>query len=323
MARLEFPTNLIAFHKRFSTVEACQEYLMEARWPKGFACPKCAHTTFYSRKDRPMGLECGKCGKITSITSGTIMHNSKLPLTTWFWAAWFMVSSKGGISALELSRQFGLSRETGFTLLHKLRYAMVAPERSKLWGKVQIDESWVGGKETGQREGGRGKQGRGALTKSLVVGAVEEREHKPGRLRLRQIPDSTTKTLHRFIKENVEPGSVIVTDGNPAYNDLPGYIHQKQVNDIDISKSENLPYYHTAISNLKAWLRGTHHGAVRNWHLQAYLNEFAFRYNRRNNLGAAFARLLELTPLVGTMSNDELYGDEHIHKNPGFSKKRR
>jgi transposase-like protein len=231
------------------------------------------------------------------------MHKSKVSPRAWLWAAWLVVSSKGGISALELSRQLGLSYETAFTMLHKLRRAMVAPDREPLRGTVEVDETYVGGPQSGPR-------GRGALGKTLVVGAVECRGRVPKRIRLRVVKTADRATLHAFVRDVVEPGSTMVTDGHQGYDELGGYGHREQVvGRKGVTKEDVLPSFHMAIGNLKAWLNGTHHGAVTAKHLQAYLDEFAFRYNRRRNLGAAFQRLLGLVPQVGTLTYEALYAE--------------
>lgn len=310
MMRPDFPRNLLEFQRRFSTEEACRDFIRDVRWPKGFICPACSHKEAHVRKDTG-GFQCRACGKITSVTAGTVMHRTHLPLTAWMWAAWLLVTSKGGISGLELSRQFGIRQESAFTLLHRLRHAMVAPERSRLRGVVEVDETYVGGFE-------RGRIGRGTEKKALVVGAVEVRGKKPTRIRLRLIEDGSYRHIHGFIRDTIEPGSLLVTDGSGAYKDIPGYRHSVKIAGQEgVEQDDVLPYFHTAISNLKAWLKGTHHGAVRRHHLQAYLNEFCFRYNRRENLGEAFMRLLELSPAVGSLPYSELYGEKTPHKNPG------
>lgn len=287
--RPAFPTSILDFQSRFATDTACYEFLRQSRWPDGFKCPKCDNGTAYDRADR-WGVECAKCGRCTSVTAGTVMHKTHTPIRVWMWAAWLMVTSKRGVSALELQRQLGLKTyATAFQMLHKLRAAMVAPDRSKLRGVVEVDESYIGGVE-------KGKPGRGAVTKSLIVGAVECRDGKPGRLRLRVIDAPTTAELHRFIYESTDDGTTIQTDGSPSYPGLEDRTHVVQMAGREgLTQDDVLPCYHLAISNLKALLLGTHHGAVKAKHLQSYLNEFAFRFNRRNNLQAAFQTLLGLS----------------------------
>lgn len=300
MARPDFPVTVLQFQSRFATEEAAWAYVRDSRWPDGFRCPRCGGERSYPRADR-RAMECAGCGRVTSVTAGTVMSNTKLPLKSWLWAAWLMVSSKRGLSASELGRQAGVSLESAFTVLHKLRKAMVAPGRERLRGRVEVDETVIGGPEQGRR-------GRGAAGKELVVGAVEVREKGPGRLRLRHVEHADSVTLHKFVRENVEEGATLVTDGLSAYDGLYGYRRVRQVATEAVSPDDVLACFHTAASNLKTWLKGTHHGRVGPKHLQAYLDEFAFRYNRRGNLGAAFQRLLGLASSVGTLTYDDLYG---------------
>jgi len=315
MPRPAFPTSILDFQNRFATETACYEFLRQSRWPDGFECPACKSPTAYDRADR-WGVECSKCGRCTSVTAGTVMHRTHMPIRIWMWAAWLMVTSKRGVSALELQRQLGLKTyQTAFQMLHKLRAAMVAPERSKLKGTIEVDESYIGGPE-------EGTPGRGALTKVLIVGAIECRESKPTRLRLRVIEKADATELRRFIHDVTEPGSTIQTDGNPAYGDLRDRKHVIFIAGKDGLKQDDvLPCYHTAIGNLKALLLGTHHGAMREKHLQAYLNEFAFRFNRRGNLQAAFQTLLGLASKVEGPTYRGLYDGKFEH--PGRGRRQR
>ncbi len=197
---------------------------------------------------------------------------------------------------MELGRQFGVNHEVAFTMLHKLRCAMVAPERTKLTGVVEVDEAFFGSPRKERKE------------KFVVVGAVEVREKRPTRIRLRLVESGRWDELREFVEDTVVKGSHIVTDGNRAYAAIPGYKHTRKINGRDGEKHPDiLPYFHTAIGNLRAWINGTHHGAIREQHLQAYLDEFCFRYNRRDNLALAFVRLLELTPAVGQLTYADLY----------------
>ena len=310
MPKPTFPTTDLAFQRQFATDEACFEFVRSSRWPDGFRCPSCDHPGAYERADR-WGVECAGCGRIVSVTAGTVMHKTHVPIRSWLWAAWLMVTSKRGLSALELQRRIGVAYKTAFTMLHRLRHAMVAPERTRLTGRVEVDETYVGGPVRGR---GSGKF-RGA--QAIVVGAVEVRNDAPARIRLRSIEIANRATLHTFIRENVHEGATVATDGNPAYLGLNGYQHLQQVAGRDgLPEDEILIYFHTMIGNLKAWLLGTHHGAVRAKHLQPYLNEFAYRFNRRRNLQAAFQTLLGLIPRVGPLSYEDLFGDEQPRRNP-------
>lgn len=231
---------------------------------------------------------CGNCRHQASVTAGTIFQDSHLPLTTWFRAMWFVTSQKNGVSALGLQRVLGLgSYKTAWALLHKLRRAMVRPGRDRLRGVVEVDETYWGAREAGVA-------GRLTFDKALIIVAAQEDGAGIGRIRLRRIPDFNRKTLHGFIGESVEPGSTVRTDGLNAYRELAGYIHDRQVQ----RKAEDehlLPLVHRVVSLLKRWLMGTHQGAVGPDHLDDYLNEFTFRFNRRKSAsrGKLFCRLAQ------------------------------
>ena len=275
---------------RFSSEEACRAYLFQVRWPEGFRCPRCGGGKAWPF--RSVRLECGDCGHQTSVTAGTIFQDTRKPLVQWFRAMWWVTSQKNGASALGLQRVLGLgSYKTAWTWLHKLRRAMVRPGRDRLTGRIEIDETFVGGLEEGVR-------GRQTETKALVVIAVEEGDTGIGRIRLRRIADASAESLESFIAENIELGSVIHTDGWPSYGGVAakGYTHQVTVlTHKKQSASELLPLVHLVASLLKRWLLGTHQGAVSCEHLDYYLDEFTFRFNRRNSKsrGKLFYRLVQ------------------------------
>lgn len=270
---------------RFGGEQACYEFLRDSRYPAGFRCRVCGGLKAYDRGDR-WGVECASCGRVTSIKAGTVMDHSKIPMRSWMLAAWLMVTSKRGVSALEIQRQLGLgSYRAAFGLLHKLRRAMVAPERTKLTGAVEVDEFFFGA--------------HGDPDRVVVVGAVEERDRGPARCRFRIVAEATAALLKAFVADTVEPGSTVITDGATMYKGLAGYRHEVQVVGKGYEPGEVLPYFHVAVGNLRAFLLGTYHGRPEPQHLQAYLDEFAFRYNRRHNLQAAFQTLLGLVPRVG------------------------
>jgi transposase-like protein len=304
----EFPASLPDFYRRFPDERACFDYLCEVRWPEGFRCHACGNAAGLVRADR-RAVQCAKCDRLAYLTAGAVMHRSKQDLRTWLAAAFLMVTDKRGISAVQLQRALGIKRhETAYQLLHKLRAAMVAPQRERLHGTVEVDETYVGGREPGPR-------GRGALGKHVVIGAVEVREAGPARVRLRRIPASTGEELLTFVQESIDAGSTILTDGYTAYEAVTrhGYRHRARVAARAKDPDTVLPHLHRAFSNLKTWLHGTFHGAVRGEHLQAYLNEFAFRYNRRGNLQAAFLRLLGIGSRVAGPTYDGLYGGAWKH----------
>jgi transposase-like protein len=283
------------FQRQFATEDACQRYLAACRWPNGFACLRCGHTRAYLMKQHRR-RQCAECRYQVSLTAGTILHNTKTPLTVWFWAAYLTVTDKRGMSALLLQRQLGLRRyETAWMLLHKLRRAMVNAAREPLHGEVEIDDTWIGGPQAGLR-GSRQLRGRRA---ALVLVAVEKRGTKSGRVRMAVIPDFKATTLTDFIKHHIAAGSTIYTDGLKQFTGLPdaGYRHvprsQPLREELRKGTKSVVPLADRTIGNLQQWLVGTHHGVSRG-QLQVYLDEFVFRHNRRHQPMAAFQTLLGL-----------------------------
>jgi transposase-like protein len=286
----DYPQDLLELEARFSTEEACRAYLFQLRWPDGFECPRCG-----GRKAWPASellFECAACHRQVSVTAGTIFQDSRLPLTLWFRAVWWVTSQKNGVSAMGLQRVLGLkSYKTAWTMLHKLRRAMVRPGRDRLQGRVEVDEAFVGGEE-------EGVYGRQIASKAIVAVAVEEDGDGIGRIRMRRIPDASAESLMPFIEQSVEPGTVVHTDGWRGYHPLKtkGYEHEvTRLRRRQEPAWELMPRVHLAVALLKRWLLGTHQGGVSVEHLDAYLNEFAFRFNRRKSRsrGKLFYRLLE------------------------------
>ena len=287
----DFPRSLIEFQQRFADEAACVGYLFAVRWPEGFVCPGCGKTKAWQLQTKPWTWECAGCGRQTSVTAGTIMHHSKLALTTWFWAAYLMATHSNGISALQLQRQLALgSYKSAWLLCAKLRASMLAPGRSPLAGLVEVDETEIACRSkhdplTGG--GGRSHQG-----KMLIVGAVEVQDGGagPGRIRLAEVADYSADSLHPFIARNLAPGATAKTDGWAAYPGAPGVSHDPHVVG-KIAAHVVLPWVHRIFSNLKVWALGVYHG-LRRKQLQSYLDEFVFRFNRRRTRHAAFRSLL-------------------------------
>jgi transposase-like protein len=286
----DYPRNLLELEARFSTEAACREYLFRLRWPEGFRCPRCGGRKSWPKPD---GLvRCAGCDYQVSVTAGTIFQDSRLPLMLWFRAVWWVTSQKNGVSAMGLQRVLGLkSYKTAWTLLHKLRHAMVRPGRDRLQGHVEVDEAFVGGEE-------EGVHGRQTETKAMIAVAAEADGPGIGRLRMRRIADASAENLIPFIEDSVEPGSVVHTDGWLGYQPLEGRDYRHKITflkDNNKTASELMPRVHLAVALLKRWLLGTHQGGVSMEHLDAYLDEFAFRFNRRKSRsrGKLFYRLLE------------------------------
>lgn len=280
--------------RRFSTEKACRQYLFSLRWPSGFRCPLCTHPKAWTLKN---GLyECEACGHKTSVIAGTIFEGTRKPLVLWFRVIWLVTSQKNGASALGLQRALGVGcYKTAWTWLHKLRRAMVRPARDRLSGTVQVDETYVGGEKPGKR-------GRGAAGKALVVVVAEEDKRIAGRIRLKRVLDASGESLEKAVIEAVEPGAVVKTDDWNGYNGLTsiGYKHEVIRKTSDIGKNL-LPLCHRQAALLKRWLSGTHQGAVSHEHLDYYLDEYTFRFNRRTSRyrGKLFYRLLQNAVSIG------------------------
>jgi transposase-like protein len=287
---VDYPRTLQEFDDWFSSEAACSAYLQRVRWREGFRCPNCAGSEAWMTKTGH--LKCRKCRRRTSATAGTIFERTQKPLRVWFQAMWYVTSQKSGGSALGLQRVLGLgSYQTAWSWLHKLRRAMVRPGRDRLQGCVEVDETYVGGNEEGVR-------GRETRSKTIIVVAAEEDGRGIGRIRLRRVPDVSGESLHAFIEESVRPGSVVHTDGWKGYNDIDqkGYTHQVTIlSQHDEAAHKLMPRVHRVASLLKRWLLGTHHGAASRKHLDYYLDEFTFRFNRRRSQarGLLFYRLLQ------------------------------
>ena len=301
MARPSFPRSLVELQSRFHDEESCRRYLVDSRWPDGFRCPACGGDDALELPARLL-WRCRACGRDTSVTAGTVLHRTRTPLAHWFWAAYLVTTHTPGLSALQLQRQLGIKRyETAWTILHKLRRAMVRPGRDLLRDKVEVDETYVGGPEIGLR-GGR-QMGH----KALVVAAVEVRGAGSGRVRLKVVPDATASSLSGFVKANVATGAIVMTDAWQGYAPLHslGYRHRPRTQGGPRRASKILPRVHRVFGNLQTWLRGTHHG-VSAKHLQAYLDEFTFRFNRRHTPMAAFQTLLGLGSQQGATTYNQL-----------------
>lgn len=312
----DFPKTDFEFVRRFADdEEACWDYLMELRWPDGFTCPRCGMPDRNFLEDR--GLFVCTLGHQTSITAGTVMHRSHLDLRYWFFAAWHIMTQTPGMSSVVLARKLGIKQESAYMMLQRLRAGMVAPDREPLTGTVEVDEAFI---NAGRERKVRHKRGRGA-GQAVVACAVEIIGKRAGRVRLRAIPSADKENLFQFISDAVEKHSLVITDGLNIYKTLPdyGYKHHVVEGEDSVEVAKNLPQVHRVFANLKAWLIGTHHG-VSAKHLQAYCNEFVFRYNRRGNPMAAFKALLGISSHVGGPEYEELYSvgepEGWVHPNP-------
>ena len=284
------------FQAWFRTDADCLDYLEWLRWPAGFVCPVCGEDEGWRLADAR--FKCSGCGGRTSVTAGTIFDRTRTPLTVWFTACWLFASGKDGISALSLKRTLEIgSYQTAWAMLHRLRSVLVRPGRERLTGIVEVDETYIGGREPGLR-GGRAKG------KKVLTGiAVEIKEPKGyGRCRMAPLADASSASLHSFVTDHVEPGATVITDGWQGYHGLEklGYGHEPRSQSAARARGEDLgkllPAVHRVASLAKRWLLGTHQGSVDDAHLPSYLNEFVFRFNRRHSRsrGMVFFRVLEL-----------------------------
>lgn len=302
----DYPTTLMEFEKRFSSEGACLEYVRQLRWPDGFRCPACGHGKAWgSSRGR---YHCAGCGRQTTVTAGTIFQDTRKPLRLWFRAIWHVVSQKHGVSALGLQRVLDLkSYRTAWTWMHKLRCAMVRPGRDRLSGVVEVDETYYGGEKPGKR-------GRGAQGKTLVVIAVELDGKRLGRIRLRRVADASAASLQPAVQAAVESGSTVRTDGWQGYKGLSKLGYGHQIVEHAPGVGDNLlPHVNQVASLLKRWLLGTHQGAVEHSHLDYYLDEYTFRFNRRTSRsrGKLFYRLVQQATMV-----DPVPGHHFRHGKP-------
>src|SRR5271169_1643602 len=299
-----YPKTLLEMEQQFATEDACRQYLRQLRWPSGFVCPGCHGEVGWP--DRLHRWTCQRCRRQFTVTAGTIFEGTRLPLQVWFRAVWLVTSQKSGASALGLQRVLGLgSYETAWSWLHKLRRAMVRPGREGLKGTVEVDETFVGG----VTPGAKGRDGEG---KALVAIAAEQDGKGIGRIRLGRIPDASSASLHGFIQQAITPGSVVHTDGWAPYQGLEelGYAHSitRLKGKSKTAAAELLPRVHRVAALLKRWLLGTHQGAVSLKHLDYYLDEFTFRFNRRRSAsrGKLFFRLLEQAVQISPVTYGEI-----------------
>jgi transposase-like protein len=292
---VDYPETYQQLLRWFPDDGACLEYLTRLRWPDGFVCPVCGSMrAWWTATSRWM---CSECGRQTSVTAGTIFHRTRTPLSTWFAAVWFMTSQKNGLSALGLQRVLGFgSYETAWAWMHKLRRAMVRPDREMLAGVVELDEVFIGHETRGTAGGLKDKT-------SITVAVEVLPNRKLGRVRLEVTPMAKSRSLLDFAQRTIAAGSVIRTDGATALRGLSklGYDHEFFVaTGSETPAHETMPGVHMVASLLKRWLTGTLHYAVSQQHLSYYLDEYTFRFNRRTarRRGLLFYRLLQQA--VGT-----------------------
>lgn len=270
----DFPKTGAEFEARFADEDACWRFLVEQRWPEGFVCPECASKDAWLLSRHRL-FECGGCGKQTSVTAGTIFHRTRKPLRLWFRAAFYMTTLKTGVSAKALQRLLGLTYKVAWAWHHKLLAAISERPKEALAGRVEVDEAYVGGHE-------EGVPGRANGQKAVVLVAAEDRGLPTGRVRLQVVPDASAASLTPAVKANVAPNSTVRTDKWQGYARLTKADFAHLAERAGRKEASNVfPHVHRVISLVKRVLLGTYQGAVSKGHLQRYLDEFVFRFNRR------------------------------------------
>jgi len=297
------------FLAQFKDEEACRQYLFDIRWSGGYVCPKCKSEAKYWLTAQNL-IHCSVCGHQNSLTAGTIFHGTRKPLLLWFHIMWWVVAQKTGVSASNMMDFMGFGTyRTVWTWLQKLRRVMVRPGRDKLTGEVEVDETFIGGMEIGSN-----KKGRGSETKTLVVVATECIGKQIGRVRFRCIDSASSENLLPFIEDNITEGSTVITDGWSGYKPLQqkaDFIHiEKPISGSGKEAHELLPHVHLVDSLLKRWLNGTHQGKVSPKYLPYYLDEFAFRFNRKMSTyrGKLFYRLMQQAVEIEPVKLNDIVG---------------
>ncbi len=271
------------FIKRFPNEKACAEYLYQIKWPNGFVCPVCGHRHCYPIKGYRR-YQCAKCHHQTSLTANTVMHRSHLPLTKWFWAMYLVACDKRGISALALAEKIEVCYETAWNVLRRIRAAMEMRDSHYMVGQiVEFDDAYFGAKIKGVR-------GRGAGNQGVFIAVSKDKDGRPMYLKMHITDNVQIPSVAVFATECIAPGSVVQTDSFKSYRKplAKDYTHEAQNFDPN---SEHLKWLHRITGNAKAFIIGTYHGTSTK-HLQMYLSEFCYRFNRRSFGGAIFDCLL-------------------------------
>ena len=316
--------SLIDFQKFFSDDESCAKHLAEQRWPDGFACPKCGHKSAWYLAERRL-FDCKNCRHQASITAGTIFHKTRVPLLKWYWLIYHMAMDKVGVSVFEMQRLLGIGcYQTAWLMAHKVRTAMAArDERYSLAGLVEMDESFFG-------PAGK-KQGRGSEHKSVVLCAVsiycdKKGEEKPGFAHMRIVDNASTETIEDFLerlgcgKKTQEGKQLLETIRSDGWRSYGRAAKNKNLSHCRIvlrdpkAAGKLMPWVHRIIANSKNVIRGTHRG-VSEKHLQSYLSEIAYRFNRRFWEKELFDRLIQACVSAETITYEQL-----VHPDNGLNK---
>jgi transposase-like protein len=317
----DYPGTWDQFLDWFPDEHSCLDFMEQLRWPHGFVCPKCSEQSDPFRASRNR-LICRICHKQSSVTAGTIFSKTRTPLRNWFAAVWYITSQKHGVSALGMQRVLGLgSYQTAWTMLHRLRRAMVRIDRDRLSGIVEVDETFVGGpdKSRGRKKDKTIKkplENRSNSSQSVVAVAVEIIEPKGfGRIRLQRVRDTSESSLLPFVRNSIEPYSTVRTDGAWAYRSIEKhrYVREKHIQlGASTPAHVSLPGVHRVASLLKRWILGTYQGSIQPQHLDYYLDEYCFRFNRRTSRsrGLLFYRLIEQAVVTDPITYDEIIAEK-------------
>lgn len=321
VAGRDYPRTWDQFLDWFPDNEACRRYLEGIRWRDGFVCSSCGEAGVAFQGSRGRWI-CRHCRRQSTVTAGSVFDKTRTPLRSWLAAVWYMVNQKQGVNALGLQRVLGLgSYQTAWAMLHRLRRAMIRPDREQLHGLVEVDECFVGPSPPKSLRLTKEKQRlieKRKAQRMIVMVAVEIKEPKGfGRIRLQRVADNSEKAVLPFVLDVVEPGSVVRTDGSAAYRKLEkhGYPREKTVmSGAKHPAHVTMPGVHRVAALLKRWLLGTHQGAVRPEQLDYYLDEFTFRFNRRTSRsrGLLFYRMLEQALVTEPVTYAQIVGkDKH------------
>jgi len=286
---LTVPKTLLEAVKKYSDPKACFDLMVEIRWPKGLACPRCASERVTLFANRPM-FKCNACKKQFSVKVGTIFEDSPLGLEKWLPALWLLANCKNGISSCEVARDLGVTQKTAWFMLHRIRHAIKQGSIEKMGGPVEADETFIGGLEKNKHEDKKLHKGRGPVGKTIVMGVLERAEEADpkaevpvkSKVRAKVIQDTSKKTLHAEIRKEVSAFSELYTDAWKGYRGLtPEYIHKF----VDHAVNYAIGQVHTnGLENfwalLKRCLKGTYI-SVEPFHLFRYLDEEVFRFNNR------------------------------------------
>ena len=313
----DYPRTWDQFLDWFPDEAACRRYLEGIRWRGGFVCPSCGEPGEAFRGSRGRWI-CRHCRYQCTVTAGTVFDKTRTSLRSWMAAVWYITNQKQGVTALGLQRVLGLgSYQTAWAMLHRLRRAMIRPGRERLSGVVEVDESVIGRSPPNRTSDTEQKQRLAEKVKalqSIVVIAVEVKEPKGfGRIRLRRVSDTSAASVLPFVKDSIEPGSLVRTDGSWAYHKLTKHGYRRDRNvmlDSDDPAHVSMPAVHRVAALLKRWLLGTHQGAVKPKHLDYYLDEFTFRFNRRTSRsrGLLFYRMIEQAVVTEPVTYAQIAG---------------